>query len=289
MPSHIDYFQAGRFRISLESNIPHLREQARLLYPDFQQPPYPFSDFHIQIKGHRSLGSLFRKEARFTFAERCFFTPLAYEHAFPLMEWGLNWCITNHLNHFVIIHGAVLAREDAALVLPGSPGSGKSTLCAALCFRPGWRLLSDELTLYAPDTKDIHSNPRPIALKNGSIDVIKKRHPQLDFTHPIEDTHKGTISYLKAPQHCFDLLDRPAKPSRLIFPKFDPNTQDCQLLPLPKGSAMIRLAEQTFNYGVLGLKAFEALNQFVRRCECYELTYDGDLDTASQQIEALMP
>jgi predicted ATPase len=31
------------------------------------------------------------------------------------------------------------------VILPAPPGSGKSTLCAALVTR-GWRLLSDELT-----------------------------------------------------------------------------------------------------------------------------------------------
>ena len=38
------------------------------------------------------------------------------------------------------------ARDDRAVILPAPPGSGKSTLCAALVNR-GWRLLSDELTL----------------------------------------------------------------------------------------------------------------------------------------------
>ena len=45
-----------------------------------------------------------------------------------------------------VIHAAVIERAGRALILSGPPGSGKSTLCAALVAR-GWRLLSDELAL----------------------------------------------------------------------------------------------------------------------------------------------
>ncbi|MEH6648982.1 MAG: HprK-related kinase A [Motiliproteus sp.] len=287
MRSKRHFFNAGRHSVCLDTDISWLFEWVNNLYPAEPQNDNAFSDFHINIASHRELGSLFTKQAKFTFAERSFFNPLAYEHAFPLMEWGLNWCVTNHLNDFTIIHAAVLAKGNKGVILPGAPGAGKSTLCAALAFQPGWRLLSDELTLFCSDTATIFPNPRPIALKDGSINVIKHRHPELSFTQEIADTHKGTIAYLKPPEFALTEINTPAQPRLLIFPKYQPSSA-LELRALPPANAMMRLAEQTFNYGILGEKAFTALNQFVRLCDCYELEYDGNLDHAVEQIEALL-
>ena len=59
------------------------------------------------------------------------------------------------------------------MLLPAAPGSGKTTLCAGLSLR-GWRLLSDEFGLIRPGTTDLVPVPRPMALKNESIDVIRQ-------------------------------------------------------------------------------------------------------------------
>src|SRR3546814_17273791 len=66
--------------------------------------------------------------------------------ALPMLEWGLNWCIGAHGHQFLIIHAAVIERNGLAAILPGAPGSGKSTLTACLVHN-GWRLLSDAMAL----------------------------------------------------------------------------------------------------------------------------------------------
>ena len=281
------YFTSGRHTVCLHTDIPNVATWVDRLY-NLSPYPMPFCDFHIRVSKHRSLDNLFVKQAKFTFSDRTFFNPLPYDHAFPLLEWGLNWCITNHLNDYIYIHAAVLALGNNALILPGAPGSGKSTLCAALAFRKGWRLLSDELTLYHPQTQTIAPNPRPVALKDGSIDIIKLRYPNLGYTCPIEDTHKGTIVYIRPPALATETLHISATPKVLIFPKYQASITPT-LKKLHPADAMMRLAEQTFNYGILGADAFKALNQFVRQCHCYELTYDGNLDDAMERLEALMP
>ncbi len=280
------FFTSGRYTVCLATDIPNVSQRVDALYR-VESIPYTFCDFHIRVCQHRSLDNFFLKQAKFTFSERCFFSPLPYEHAFPLLEWGLNWCITNHLNNYLFIHAAVLAQGDSALILPGAPGSGKSTLCAALAFRSTWRLLSDELTLYNPQTQTIAPNPRPVALKDGSIDIIKKIYPDLNFTQPIRDTHKGTIAYLRPPTIATDSLNCNAAPKVLIFPRYGASFSTA-LNQLHPADAMMRLAEQTFNYGILGSDGFKALNQFVRQCRCYELIYDGNLDDAIERIETLM-
>ena len=69
------------------------------------------------------------------------------------------------------MHAAVFERDSSAVVLPGPSGVGKSTLCAALVAR-GWRLLSDEVAMIRPQDGLLQPYPRPISLKNESIEMI---------------------------------------------------------------------------------------------------------------------
>jgi len=48
----------------------------------------------------------------------------------------------------------------------------------------------------------------------------------------------------------------------------------------------MRLADNTFNYSVLGLTAFRTLSDLVQRCDCYDFTY-SELDDAIQTFDAL--
>jgi len=75
-----------------------------------------------------------------------------------------------------MLHAAVLEKNGRAVVLPGDPGAGKSTLTAALMLS-GWRLLSDEITLVDRDDGLLVGLARPVSLKNASIDVIQRAFP----------------------------------------------------------------------------------------------------------------
>ena len=46
------------------------------------------------------------------------------------------------------------------------------------------------------------------------------------------------------------------------------------------------LAEQSFNYDILGRAGFEGLTQMVDRCDCYEFSY-GDLEEAVHAFAGL--
>ena len=79
-------------------------------------------------------------------------------------------------HHYLILHAAVVEKNGLAAILPAPPGSGKSTLTAGLVLS-GWRLLSDELTLIERKTGLIQPLPRPMSLKNQSIEVIRQFQP----------------------------------------------------------------------------------------------------------------
>ncbi len=99
-----------------------------------------FADFFVRVDRPRNLRRWLHPQAVFYIDGEAPFTPLPLDQAFPLLEWGLNWCISAHCHQYLIFHAAVVERSGRALILPAPPGSGKSTLCAGLIHR-GWRRL----------------------------------------------------------------------------------------------------------------------------------------------------
>jgi hypothetical protein len=212
------------------------------------------------------------------------FNPLPRDHGFPLMEWGLNWCVSAHCHQYLIIHAAVLERSGRALILPAPPGSGKSTLCAGLVSR-GWRLLSDELTLLLPETGQVTPLARPISLKNASIDVIRRFAPEMVIGPTVHDTLKGSVAHLKPPIESVRRQEEPARPRWLVIPRYAEG-EPARLEPFPQGRAFIHLADSAFNYEVHGRRGFELLGDLIASCDCYEFTY-ADLDEAVRMFDAM--
>jgi len=143
--------------------------------------------------------------------------------------------------------------------MPAPPGSGKSTLCAALICR-GWRLLSDELCLIRLCDGAIIPLPRPVSLKNKSIDVIQSFQPSAIFSPRVFDTIKGTVAHMKATGNSVEISHIAAKAGWIIFPKYQQNTVT-SLLPLSKARTFMRVAENSFNYSLLGHQGFQVLKK----------------------------
>ena len=280
-------FQAGRFSIQLKSSVPSIFRGLLELYGDYPLTTSPFTDFHVSVARAKGARRWYRPQAVFGFNGAFPFAPLPLEHAFPLMEWGLNWCVTNHCHQYLVVHAAVVEKSGRALILPGLPGSGKSTLCAALTGTGGWRLLSDELTMIDPVSKAIIPTPRPISLKNDSISLIQRFAPDGIVSDPVRDTIKGTVAHVRPPASSVDQISKPAPPSLVVFPKYDP-TATSELRPLAKGRAFLRLTDQSFNYSILGKTGFQTIAATLDASDCYEYFYDGDLRHAVTLFDSLV-
>lgn len=275
--------ETGPFTFRMTVRLPELADGIRLLYGDFPIGDDAQLDFHIAVRPHRIPLSLGRTAEVFVDGQRVF-APFPRRAAMPNIEWALNWWIYNFAHQFLMIHAGVVARSGQALLLSGLPGSGKSTLCAAL-INESWRLLSDELALFKPDGLELRATARPIALKNESIDIIAARAPGLPLGPVAPDTHKGTIAHLKPPATSVADCAAPATPRWLVFPKFDAAAQT-RLDPLPKSRAFMELAGNAFNYRTKGHSGFQQLASLIDRCECYSLAFSS-LDEALARITDL--
>ncbi|WP_279338281.1 HprK-related kinase A [Solimicrobium silvestre] len=278
------FLQTGAFVVHIKTRIPAVAHGLGLLYADYSLASNEFADFHVTLAPPRNLRRWLRSQVLFQFEGKLPFKPLPYSQAFPMLEWGLNWCVSNHAHTYLMIHAAVVEKGGRAAILPAPPGSGKSTLCAALINR-GWRLLSDELTLIRLNDGLIESFPRPVSLKNGSIEVIKRYVPSAIFSPVVKDTIKGTVAHMKPSTDSVQRGQEPARAAWIIFPKFTVGAET-RLEEIPSARAFMRVADNSFNYGLLGQQGFQALAQLIDHSQAFDFSY-SELDEAMQVFDNL--
>jgi HprK-related kinase A len=243
-----------------------------------------FADFDVRVDRPLGLRRWFQPQVVFTFDGIQPFTPLPGTQGFPLLEWGLNWCVYHLCDQYVTMHSAVLERNGLAVIMPAASGSGKSTLCAGLTFR-GWRLLSDELAVVDPASGELIPMPRPISLKNRSIDVIRAYAPDAAFGAPVTDTLKGTVCHVRPPASALAKANERARPRWVIFPKYQADAP-AVLKPLSRARTFMQLSQHSFNYNIHGRQGFRVLADLVEGCEGFEFTY-SQLDEAVAVFDEL--
>lgn len=273
------WLRTGPFSLRLQSKLPHVAEGLFELYGQFEvrDTQNAFADFHVEINSPGLLRRWFRPQANFYFDGNLPFKPLPLDQAYPLLEWGLNWCVTMHAHQYLIIHAGVVEKNGLAAILPAPPGSGKSTLTAGLVLS-GWRLLSDELTLIDRKTGLIHPLPRPISLKNASIPIIRDFNSQAFINRASHDTAKGTVAHMRPPRESVRRQHEPARPGWVIFPKWRADAP-AELTPRSRAETFIYLAQNAFNYSHLGADGFRVGTQLIEQTDCYDFEY-GQLDQA---------
>ena len=272
------------FTVAFRSDIVGVAQALALLYGDYRMVAPDYADFHIGVRRARDHRRWLKAQAFFDFDGQTPFFPLPLAHAYPLLEWGFNWCIGTHAHAYLIFHAAVVERHGKAFVLPGEPGAGKSTLTAALT-AAGYRLLSDELTMLATATGQIVPVPRPISLKNASIDIVRRRIPDAVLSELAYETSKGTVAHLQPPAASIAAAGCNAAPGYIVFPRYSAGSET-QFTPVGKAETLLRLLEQAFNFHVLGERGFALARDLVQASSCFELTY-SNLDEAIERLSAL--
>lgn len=278
--------RTGPFTVRINSRLPSVAEGVATTYADFPlADTTAFVDFHVTLAPPHPVRNWIRPQVQFYFDAHPPFTPLPQAQAYPLLEWGLNWCVSTQAHQFLILHAAVLEKNGYALIMPGEPGSGKSTLTAALCNR-GWRLLSDEMTIIDPQNGLIQPLPRPVSLKNQAINIISQYLPGATLTPPVHDTLKGTVSLMKPPGEAVARMGETAIPRWVVFPKYRADG-NLAFTAMSRGQAFLELARNAFNYSILGELGFHTLTSLMSIATARRFEYGGDLDRAVEAFASL--
>ncbi|MEF8717732.1 MAG: HprK-related kinase A [Candidatus Accumulibacter necessarius] len=270
-----------------------VRSDLRAFVCDFQRvygafvlpEPVPFADFHTQMCSGKGLRAFLRPQSRFLIDGMQPFDPFPREQALPHFEWGVNWSFAQRFNQHVLLHAGALALGGQAVIMAAPPGSGKSTLTAAMMLR-GFRLLSDEFGVLCPRTGRLWPMLKPLALKNRSIDVIRDYAEEAILGPVYKGTRKGDVAHLAPTDDSIDARRLPAHPRLVVFPSFREGAP-LTTRRLPAEDAFARLAFNSFNYGILGETSFNAVADVIDSCPAFALEYSR-FDEAVESLRAML-
>jgi HprK-related kinase A len=276
----------GSARARIRSDAPGLADALRTVYGAFPiEDDDGFDDVTVSVRRARGVRRFVVAQVVFETEGEVPFEPFPADTHLPLLEWGLNFLFAQRLNHRLLLHAGAVECAGRAIVLPAMPGSGKSTLTAALA-RSGFRLLSDEFGVLGLDDGRLHPLLRPIALKNASIGVIRALSPDARIGPEFPKTRKGTVAHLAPDAQSCARRHEPAEPALVLFPRYDPAAAP-ELTPVKRSRAFSRVALNSFNYELLGPDGFDAVAALIERCPCWQITY-RDLPQAIAAVRDLL-
>lgn len=277
--------RVGPFDVRLGTDVPALAPHLHALYAG-----HPLLDSDQVFSCHLRLERRWRllprpgRYVRFLVDGVAPHEDMPAAHALAVLEWGLNLVIALRCHRYLMLHAAVVERNGRALVLPAAPSSGKTTLCAALVHR-GWRLLSDEFGLVLPGTLQFTPLPRPMPLKNESIEVLRTFAPEAVLGPRIEGTRKGTVAHVTPPEESARLQHVPAPARWLVFPKWERDAP-LELQAVSQLEAFVGVTANAFNYELQGVAGFGTASDLARSSRSFRLRYSR-LDEAVAVLTAL--
>ncbi len=191
-----------------------------------------------------------------------------------------------HTDCLMAIHAAaVCGAKNKCVLLPGSKGSGKSTLTAAL-IGSGFTYLTDELVLLMPDNRLIRPTAVSLGLKRGSWPILAPAYSTLaDLPEHFQEGN-ASVRYLPPPKVL--LPEQEAYPVEyLVFPKYGAG-EKTSLGKLSPAEAIYRVAQAGYAVpGCIDTDLMEDFIDWITQLNCYELRM-GDLNEAVSKIKELV-
>ena len=278
------FIDIGLYSFHVSSPCSSLYRAAKLMYGTTDVDSNRF-DFNVEIRPPSFLRRWVYPQISFYCDKQAPFFPLPRKQSYPLLEWGMNWCIAAHEYSRLVIHSAVLVKNGKAILFPALPGSGKSTL-SALLSEMGWVVYSDEMAIIELDSLNVKPINRPVCLKNDAIDIVKASFGNSVFTEKFYDTQKGTVAHKRVhTQQSFKLLeDMPI--GAVVFPKYI-RGEATRVQQVTSAEGILQVIRNAFNYHVMAEKGFEALVTLADRVEFFSLEY-SDIDSAEEALTELL-
>lgn len=194
------------------------------------------------------------------------------EEIAPLVQATIQHVASRRHPCFLQIHAGVIGDGESALLLPGAPGSGKSTLTGGAS-AVGFRYLSDELAHLDEDTLEVRPFPMSLTLKEGSIAPLASHHPEAAALPVWVREDLIEVRYLPPPPGALGFDWERSYPVRaVVFPRYAPDVQTT-MQPISQGEALQRLmAEALVLPTLLDRRKVRSLARWVRRTPFYELS-----------------
>ncbi len=176
------------------------------------------------------------------------------------------------------LHAGAVAWKGTSIVLPGTSGSGKSSLVAWLVDR-GFDYLSDEIALLTKDRETLCFR-RAIAIKKGSVEAVQK----LSLFQQVPVVKYGEDLFL-SPAPARD--QETAQPcGMLVFPQFETDA-DLRIETLTAADAGLRLVECNLNARNFPDGGFAEISKLARGVPAISLEY-GNFTQLEETLDAVL-
>lgn len=275
-------FQIGAIHVIVQSDVPGVMAEYLRLYQPSETRDSPPDTLRVRVTMGRSKWTGGR---RFIIrgGDDQLFSVKRRAEILPHLEWAINWQVVRESRRHLQVHAGVVSKSGRALMMPASPQSGKTTLCAGLVAR-GWKFHSDEFALIDPDALTVQPYPKALCVKAGSFDIVKQLGWKLDARMRYKKGKKGRVAYVSfsdTPQRIAE-----SEPVRwIVFPKYVPG-QSPRLTPITRGEAVFELRRLSFNFDRFGNNGLKIMTRMMAGARAFRLA-SGPLGETCDLIDAL--
>ncbi|HEX2114909.1 MAG TPA: hypothetical protein VHM01_10940, partial [Alphaproteobacteria bacterium] len=213
---------------------------------------------------------------------------IALDEIGPTVKWLVWEAAINSHRFFLNIHAGVVGDGEGAILLPAAPGSGKSSLTAALS-RSGLDYFSDEVALLEEPDLEVRPIPLAVCVKSTGWDLMGRFFPEIRTLTTHRRGDGKIVRYVPPPPLVRgSRRDRTYPVRRIVFPKYVAGSKTV-LTPVPRVEALNRLMEECLVVPVpLTLRRVQRLIRWIKQIECYDLKM-ASLDEAVAQLRGLAP
>jgi hypothetical protein len=198
----------------------------------------------------------------------------------PIVKAAVWQSAINAQGFLFYIHAGVVGTGASCVLLPAAPGSGKSSLTAALVHR-GFRYFSDEVALIEPATFHVSPMPLAICIKSTGWDLMARYYPEI-LSLPVHvRSDARVLRYIPPPADSVEQIPMPV--GHIIFPRYE-EAAPTRLERVKRSEALGRLMGECLALRQrLDQNNVRQLVRWITGVECYELTFSS-LETAAQLV-----
>jgi hypothetical protein len=200
----------------------------------------------------------------------------ALEHLF----WHINSETFRTTGNFLLIHaGSVSTPAGEGVLLPADPGSGKTTLTAALV-QAGFRYLSDEAGAIDPVTGRVYPYPKALSFKKGRSEVFADLRRKYDGSRLLQKQW-----HLRAEDIRPEAQGGPCQVKFVIAPRYQEGAT-LAMTPMSPAECAVELARCALNLPVYKARALPLLAGVARGARAYRLV-SGNITEAVRAVGEL--
>lgn len=185
-------------------------------------------------------------------------------------------------------HAGAVAQNGAAVMLVGSPTSGKTTLVLS-CLHLGMQYLADDVLFLAEDDGliRVYAFPEDIGVRGGTVDLLGQHEFMRGLT--VDEREKR---YVYVRQHFREQVINAAPVGLLLFIHAEDRAADFRAEPLPPSQVVSLLLQEYISrqeaQGDSVEKIFTLFNDLALQAPAYRLWLTPDTNLNALQVRALL-